>query len=94
MHSHVFIINKVYLPTPPPPPFVCILGLCLWHMEVSRLGFEWELHLPTYTIATTTWDPSCVCNLHHYSWHRWILNPLSEARGQTHILMDTSQVCN
>ena len=37
-------------------------------------------------------DPSCVCNLHH-SLRQWqILNPLSEAKDQTHILMDTSRV--
>ena len=30
----------------------------------------------------------------HSSWHCWILNPLSEARDQTHIFMDTSQIPN
>ena len=35
-----------------------------------------------------TWDPSHICDLHH-SFHLCsILNPLSEARGQTRILMD------
>ena len=35
-----------------------------WHVEVSRLGAEWELHLPAYAtatataIATATWDLS------------------------------------
>ena len=29
----------------------------------SRLGVELELQLPAYTTVTTTWDPSCVCNL-------------------------------
>ena len=28
--------------------------------------------------------------LHHSSWQPWILNPLSMARDETHILMDTS----
>ena len=37
-------------------------------------------------------DPSRVCNLQHSSWQRWILYPLSGARDQTHVLMDTSQV--
>ena len=32
------------------------------------------------------------CNLHHNSWQRWILDLLSEAREQTHILMDTSRI--
>ena len=37
-------------------------------------------------------------NLHHShgnakSWQHWMVNPLSKARDQTQILMDTSQVC-
>ena len=40
-------------------------------------------------------DPSCICNLHHSSQQGQILNPLSEARDRTHILMmRTSQVLN
>ena len=46
-----------------------------------------------YTTATATWDPNHVCNLHHSSGQRWILNPLSEARDPTCGLMDTSQIC-
>ena len=38
-------------------------------------------------------DPSHICHLHHSSQQRQILHPLSEARDQTHILMDTSQGC-
>ena len=30
---------------------VCFLGPHLWHMEVLRLGVEWELQLPAYTTA-------------------------------------------
>ena len=41
----------------------CILGLYLWHMEVPRLRVKSELQLPTYTTATATWDPSCICDL-------------------------------
>ena len=37
------------------------------------------------------WDLSRVCDLHHSSQQRQILNPLSKARGQTLILMDTGQ---
>ena len=29
-------------------------------------------------------------DLHHSSWQRQILNPLSEARDRTHVLMGTS----
>ena len=31
--------------------------------------------------------------LHHRSWQRQILNPLSEATDQTHVLMYASRVC-
>ena len=61
-------------------------------MEVPRLGVELELQLTAYTIAIATPDLSCVCDLHHSSWQRWILNSLSKARDQTGILMDPSQV--
>ena len=39
----------------------------------------------------TTQDPSRVCNLHHSSRQRQILNPLSKARDQTHNLMVPSR---
>ena len=48
-------------------------------MEVPRLGVESELQLLAYTTATATWDLSHVCDLHHSSWQRPILNPLREA---------------
>ena len=76
--------------------FVCLcvfLGPHLWHMEVPALGVESELQLPACTTATATWDLSLICDLHHSSRQRWILNPLSEARDRTCILMDTSQMC-
>ena len=50
-------------------------------MEVPRLGVESELQLPAYVTATATRDPSLICDLHHSSWHCWILNPLSKARS-------------
>ena len=55
-------------------------------------GVESELHLPAYTTATAVQDLSCICQLHHSSPQGQIVNPLIEARDQTHILMDTSQV--
>ena len=58
----------------------------------SRLRVESELQLPAYTTATETQDPSHVCELHHSSWQHQIPNPLSKARDQTSILMDTSQI--
>ena len=51
-----------------------------------------ELQLPTYTTVTATPDLSHVCNLHHCSRPRWILNPLSEAGNRTHNLMVPSRI--
>ena len=58
-------------------------------MEVPRLGFELELQLPD-ALATAMQDPSRIFHLQHSSLQRRILNPLSEAREQTHILMNSS----
>ena len=60
-------------------------------MEVPRLGVKSELQLQAYTTATAMPDPSWVCDLHHRSWQHQIFNPLSKARDQTHILVDTSR---
>ena len=68
------------------------LGLHPWHMEVLRLGVEWELQPPACTTATAMQDRSRVCDLHHSSLQRWILNPLSEAGDRTCFFMDTSQI--
>ena len=73
------------------------LGPHSQHMEVSRPrpGVESELQLPAYTTTTAAApDLSRIFHLHRSSWKYQILNPLSEARGHTHILMDTSQVLN
>lgn len=55
----------------------------------SQIGVKLELQLPAYTTGTAMQNPSHVRNLHSSATH--ILNPLSEARDQTCILMDTSQ---
>ena len=63
-------------------------------MEVPRLGIESELQLLVYTTATATPDLSCVFDLHHSSQPQQIPNPLRAAKDGTHILMDTSGVCD
>jgi len=83
--GQLFIYSFIYLSA--------FLGPHLWHTEVPRLGVQSELQLQAFTTATAMQDLYNVCNLHHSSRQCWILNPLSEARGQTHILMDTSQIC-
>ena len=60
-------------------------------MEVPRLQVELELYLPAHATATAMRYLSQGCDLHHSSQQRQILNPLSEARDQTCILMDASQ---
>ena len=61
-------------------------------MKVPRLGVELELRLPAHATATATRDPSCVSDLHRSSRQCRILNPLSEARARTRVLMETTQV--
>ena len=73
--------------------FFCFLEPQVQHMEVSRLGVLSELQQPGYATATAAWDLSHVCDLHHSSQKFQILDPLSEARDRTHILMDTSWIC-
>ena len=60
------------------------------HMEVPRLGVEFELYLMAYATARAMWDPSQVCIIYHSSQPHLILKPLSKARDQTHVLRDTS----
>ena len=62
-------------------------------MEFLRLGVESELQLLAYDTATATRNPNCIHNLHHSLPQGQILNPLSRARDQTRVLMDTSRVC-
>ena len=61
-------------------------------MEVPRLGAELELQLLAYASAIATQDLSRVCDLHHSTQQRQILNQLSKARDQTQVLMDASQI--
>ena len=68
--------------------------LHLQHMEVPRLEVQSEVQLPAYITATATPNLSHICALHHSSRQCQILNLLSKAKDQTHILMDISQVHN
>ena len=61
-------------------------------MEIPRLGVESELQLLAYAITIATWYLSHICGLHHSSQQYQILNLLSEARDQSHILMNLSLV--
>ena len=61
-------------------------------MEFPRLGVESELQLLAYATATATPDPNSSCDLHHSLQQQQILNSLCEARDQTSIFMDASQI--
>ena len=56
------------------------------HMQVPKLGVESELQLLAYTTATAMQHLSRICNPHHSSRQRQILNPLTGARGGLHRL--------
>ena len=61
-------------------------------MEAPRLGHELELQLPAYTTATAMADTSLSETYTSAHGNAGSFNPLSEARDQTHVLMDTSQI--
>ena len=72
--------------------YALVLGLffflipCLWHVEVPGLGATVE----AYATATATADLGHICDLHCNLWQCGILNRLSKARDQTHILKETA----
>ena len=49
----------------------------------SQAGGQIRAVASAYVRATAMQDPSHVYDLHHSSWQRRILNPLSEARDRT-----------
>ena len=61
-------------------------------MEVPRLGAESELQLLAYVTATATQDPGYIRDLHHSSQQCHVLNPLSETKDHTRILLDPTWV--
>ena len=61
-------------------------------MEVPRLGVKSALRLLVYTTAIAMQGLSHVCDLHHRSQQRWIVNPMSKARDRTCVLMDAGWV--
>ena len=68
---------------------LCFLGIWKFQVEGSSPSCSCR---PCVT-APATQDLSRVCDLHHSSGQCQIINPLSRAKDQTCILMDTSQFC-
>ena len=81
----LFNWNLIYSP-PAFSFFFTFLRPLPGHTEVPRLGVELELQLLACTTAAATQYLSHICNLHHSSWQRWILNPLSKGRDQARVL--------
>ena len=76
--------------------FVCFLFFhyraALTAYGSSQARVKSKLQLSACATPTAVWDPSHICDLHHSSWQHQIPDPLSEARDQTSILVDTSQI--
>ena len=75
-------VNRIVLLGPRVEPFLPSFSFFFFflHLEAPRLGVESELQLQVYTTATAMQVPSQVCDLHHNSQQRRILNLLREAR--------------
>ena len=56
-------------------------------------GFQSRSRIGACATTTAMPDPSHICDLHHSSWQRWILNPPSEAKDHICFIVDTSQIC-
>jgi len=69
---------------------IIIFGLCLFRVAPMVYGSS-QARGRIGAVAAMP-DPSHVCDLHHSSRQCRILNPLSEAKDQTQVLMDASQV--
>ena len=76
----LFLEHTRHAPTSGPLHFFFFSFLGCTHgiWEFPDLGVDLELKLPAYTIATTTWDLSHVCDLHHSSRQHRIRNPLTK----------------
>ena len=90
-HAHTHTHTHTHTQTHTRSYFL-FLGLHPWHMEAPRLGVQSEPSPPAYTRASTTRDPSPVCDLHQSSRQHPILNPTSEARDRTRTLRPPSRI--
>ena len=70
--------------------FLFFSGLHLWHLEVPSLWGQIRATAASHSHSNPRSEPRL--RLHHSSWQCKILNPLSEARDWTRILIDSSHV--
>ena len=72
--------------------FVCLFRAAPAACGGSQARGGIRAKLLAYTTAIAMPDPSRICDLHHSLRQLQILNPVSEARDQAFVLMDTSQI--
>ena len=71
---------------------VCVLHIYIYIGVYIYICIYMYIYIGVYGYIYEYTAPSCICDLHHSSWQCQIPNPLSEARNQTRVLMDTSWV--
>ena len=81
-HKKIKKIKIIHISTTQREPLLKFGGVLFFFL----LGVKLELQLSAYTTATAARDPSHVCH------NAGSFNPMSTARDQTHMHMDTSQV--
>ena len=95
-HCHFLWVSALSPSTflSPIPPLLFFLFMATSSWARGRIGAVAAAlcQLPAYAKVKATQDLSHVCKLHNSLQQHQLLNPLSEARGWTHILMDTTQV--
>ena len=82
LHLSFYLLQFIHL-------FIYLfIYLHLQYMEVPKLGLKSEEQLLAYSTATSTWDPSHICDLHHSSWQpgspiHWMRSGIEPASPQT-----------
>ena len=72
--------------------FVVVVVAISWAAPAAYGGSQARGRIGAAARATATRDPSRVCNLHHSSRQRRIVNPPSKGRDRTRDLMVPSRV--
>ena len=67
---------------------------CNWDLGGEEGNAPWPASVVQALTHGREQDQSHICNLCCSLWQCWILYSLTEARDQTHVLMDTCQVLN
>jgi len=79
---------------------LCFLFVCFCHFRAASTaygdfqarGWFGAVAAGLHHSHSNSGSEACLWSIHHSSWQHRILNPLSEARDWTCILMDTSQI--